>query len=98
MEFMTAMTEPKFYWGNISPPCTAAPRRSRLVAVTAWIVLNSNPALAAYAIGAPEQEEEGFKAHVDESMTWDDNLFRLPDGQKPADGGPRSTRLNQTSA
>src|SRR6185369_12649015 len=28
---------------------------------------------------------------------WDDNLFRLPDGQQPSDGGPRSTRLSQTT-
>jgi exopolysaccharide biosynthesis operon protein EpsL len=64
-----------------------------LVAALAWLVIGSDPASAAMEPAA----EEGFSVRLSESLRWDDNLFRLPDGVRPVDGGSRSDRLSQTA-
>lgn len=65
------------------------------VAVAAAVLLGSAQA-APGDPGGSAVAEEGLKFRLGQSLTWDDNLFRLPDGQEPADGGPRGTRMSQT--
>lgn len=68
----------------------------RVLAVALWALLGSGAAAAADT-GGEAETEEGFRVDLGQSLRWDDNLFRLPDGQRPADGGARSDRLSQTS-
>jgi len=71
----------------------AAPHALRIL--TAACALHALPVVAAPADEVPE---EGFVVNLGQSVRWEDNLFRLPDGESPPDGGSRSDRVSRSSA
>lgn len=42
-------------------------------------------------------EEEGFSIGLGQSLVWEDNVFRLPEGSRPVDGSSRSDRISRTT-
>lgn len=57
-------------------------------------------ALGSLPLGAAElqaEREEGFGVRLAHSVRWDDNVFRLPDGERAADGGSKSDRISRST-
>jgi len=57
-------------------------------------------ALGSLPAGAAElqsEREEGFGVRLSQSVRWEDNVFRLPDGERPVDGGSKSDRTSRSS-
>ncbi len=56
-------------------------------------------AIAGLVCGSAAQADAGdvFNVAVSQTLTWDDNLFRLPDGQSPQTGGGATSRRDVVS-
>lgn len=76
----------------ILPP--RPPRAAWMLPVAAALIALPPPAGAAEDVGT----DEGFVFGIAQSLRWEDNLFRLPDGERPADGGSRSDRVSRSAA
>lgn len=74
-------------------PRKAASFSRRAVVVVATFAI----AAPAAAAEADQEREEGFGVRVGQSFHWEDNVFRLPDGERPGGGGSRSDRISRSS-
>lgn len=57
-------------------------------------------AVGSLPVGAAElqsEREEGFGVRLSQSVRWEDNVFRLSDGERPIGGGSKSDRISRSS-
>ncbi len=76
---------------SVAPETAQRPLVSLL---TLALALGSLPAVGAEL---QTEREEGFGVRLSQSVRWDDNVFRLPDGERPPDGGSKSDRISRSA-
>ncbi|MDT3670976.1 MAG: hypothetical protein ROZ37_11675 [Aromatoleum sp.] len=69
-------------------------RRPVVSLLAVALALGSLPAVAAELL---TEREEGFGVRLSHSIRWDDNVFRVPDGERPTDGRSKSDRINRSA-
>lgn len=79
---------------NALPAAPETPQRAVVSLLTIALALGSLPAVAAEL---KTEREEGFGVRLSQSVRWDDNVFRVPDGERPADGGSKSDRVSRSA-
>ncbi|MDR2925019.1 MAG: outer membrane beta-barrel protein [Azoarcus sp.] len=52
---------------------------------------------SAWVAAQEEDEQSPFSFSVSQTFSWDDNMYRLPDGEPPRDGSDRSDVVSNTS-
>lgn len=85
--------------GTLAPgkAMSVAPQSTRRPIVSLLIVALALGSLPAVGAELQTEREEGFGVRLSQSVRWDDNVFRLPDDERPVGAGSKSDRISRSS-
>ena len=92
---VTAVIDSQAQRGPVRARSAYPALRPALTLLTVGVALGSLPVDAAEL---QSEREEGFGVRLSQSVRWEDNVFRLADGEQPREGESKSDRVSRTAA